>query len=486
MTSIRRTLTVRLLVWMGLLVLLAGGGLYVGIRGALLRQFDATLHARASMLQSGTKWDGTKVDVDFAPEAMPWYRAGPGAEYFEVELIGTLGSPPSVLVRAPAPSANPSAARWAEPFGLADGTFDLRLPDGRPGRVEIRVFRPLPEEDLDKPGNEAQRDAAKKSAPEVRLVVGMGRENLEGVLGVIGLGFLGAGVVLGVGLVVGVRRALASGLSPLESLSAQVRGIDADALSTRLEGSGLPDELRPIHGRLNELLERLEGAFARERRFTTGAAHELRTPVAELRALLEVSLSRERTAAERRATLGSALKVTLGMEDLVRALLTLARKGGEEGPAVEAIDPGPVIVGVVERHEDTAQGRGGGIERIGEGGALVSANRAVLESVLDNVMANAVEYASPAPRVVWRVWDEGGEVMIEVSNPAAGVGPGDVERFFEPFWRRSESRTDRRHLGMGLAVSRALAESMGGQLTAAIGADGIVRVRLTLRRAEGG
>ena len=486
MTSIRRSLTVRLLVWLGVLLLAAGVALFLGIRVALLRQFDATLHARASMLQSGTKWDGEKVDVDFTPEAMPWYRAGASAEYFEVGRVGTDGGPERVVTRSP----SLGAGEWGEQRGLGEGVFDRPLPDGRRGRVEVRLFRPLPEEDLDQPGKERAREAAMRSAPMIRLAVGMGRTELDGVLRVIGLGFIAAAVALGAGLVLGIRLALASGLRPLETLSARVRGIDADALSTRLTETGLPAELRPIHARLNELLERLEGAFARERRFTSGAAHELRTPVAELRSLLEVSLSRERTAEEQRTTLGIALEVTLGMEDLVRALLALAQRSGEEGPRVERVDAAPMLARLGARHDSVARARGGGgVECVGGAGLLVSANRAVLESVLDNVLDNAVEYALGPGRVVCSVvkgvsgGEEAGRVVIEVSNPCEGLAAQDVERFFEPFWRRSESRTDRRHLGMGLVVARCLSESMGGRLTAELGAGGRVRVMLSLRRA---
>ena len=111
----------------------------------------------------------------------------------------------------------------------------------------------------------------------------------------------------------------------------------------------------------------------------------------------------------------------------------------------------------------------------------VRADRASLESILTNVLANAVEYSQPHPSITCEVLRrEDGAVMVSVDNPVDDAARTDFDRFFEPFWRSSGSRTDRTHLGMGLAISRDLAERMGGQLDVQPHGSNEVRVRLVL------
>src|SRR5262249_53204393 len=85
--------------------------------------------------------------------------------------------------------------------------------------------------------------------------------------------------------------------------------------------------------------------------------------------------------------------------------------------------------------------------------------------------------------VVCQLRTDGTYTVIDVTNPARSVSSGDVDRFFEPFWRRSPSRTDQSHLGLGLPLSRRLAEAMGGRLTAELHGDGLLQVRLELPSA---
>jgi two-component system, OmpR family, sensor histidine kinase QseC len=262
-----------------------------------------------------------------------------------------------------------------------------------------------------------------------------------------------------------------------------VNTIGVESLSRRFDERDLPRELRPICRRLNDLLARLDEAFARERRFTDSAAHELRTPVAELRMLLEVSLSRARSASEARESLSDALGVALQMNRMVETLLILSRHDSRAALSERRrVDPGAMLRRLCERHTPHAVARGGSITVDAPAPVLVSTSETALEMVLENLVANAVEYAAPAPHVACSVstHDQPGRIQIEVCNPVEGIAAPDLERFFEPFWRRSDSRSDRAHLGLGLTLARRLTDSLGGTLSARLGSSGELRLCVSL------
>src|SRR5204863_5211726 len=130
-----------------------------------------------------------------------------------------------------------------------------------------------------------------------------------------------------------------------------------------------------------------------------------------------------------------------------------------------------------------AAARAGGISLAQPAPVAVLADQAMLQAVLDNVLANAVEHARPRPDVVCSISSAHGssEVWIDVSNPVSGEA--DPERFFEPFWRESAARSERSHLGLGLTLARRLALAMRGGLSAERISPSVLRVRLVLRRA---
>jgi two-component system sensor histidine kinase QseC len=477
MKSIRRTLTAHILLSLGVIGLACGCLLYVGVRSALTHQFDQALLARLGAAQSATRWDGTKIDMDFTAETMPWYRPGPHAEYFEIRSTSATGT------LSGGPFASPSLEGRPWKLVLSPGTDiqDHLLPDGRPGRVALVEFHPMPEEDLDQKGREEDRRRAVESSPQLTLIVGIDRSNLDATLRIIAIALGCTGLVVMLGGFLAVRASIRRALAPLDALGKRVAEIQADSLATRLEDESLPDELRPMQIRINDLLGRLHEAFDREQRFTDAAAHELRTPVAELRMLFEVALSRPRTPEEQAATLREAHEITMRSEHLVQALLRVARTRGRP-PAPVSLTSGPLgpfVKTIAARHAAAAERRGGRLEVLVQDDASAEADWESLESVLNNVIANAVEYCDQGTMVTCEVKKDGERVVAEVRNASRGLTADDVSRFFEPFWRKDASRASSHHLGMGLAIARGLAVGMQGSAEALLrGSDVVLRVSL--------
>ena len=166
---------------------------------------------------------------------------------------------------------------------------------------------------------------------EAILVVASDRDDLDEALAALALALLGCGAALLAVTIVIVPRLLRRELAPLNELAERAAHVNADSLATRFPSDGLPGELAPISGRLNDLLARLEQAFERERQFGADLAHELRTPIAELRSLAEVALKwpDAREATTDRETLAIALQ----MEGIVTRLLALLGANVDNSPS---------------------------------------------------------------------------------------------------------------------------------------------------------
>jgi two-component system sensor histidine kinase QseC len=236
-------------------------------------------------------------------------------------------------------------------------------------------------------------------------------------------------------------------------------------------------ELQPICARLNALLARLEESFARERRFSADLAHELRTPLAELRSLAECALMwpETRDAATDRDTLAVARQ----MESLVGNMLALARaEHGRLAVRREPVAMEALVQEIWRPFQARAVARGLRPEMALQGTAA-TADPVLLRSILANLFDNAVNYA-PAGGTVRITGDAGpAGVTVQVANATDNLEPADLDRLFDRFWRKEAARTDGNHTGLGLPLARMFAGAMDWTLTAAL--EGERRLVFTLR-----
>ncbi|MBL9030243.1 MAG: GHKL domain-containing protein [Phycisphaerae bacterium] len=481
------------------LLLLGGGALLVVIRAALTAQFDDALAARAEALRSLTRFDGTKVEMDFAGEAMPRFvRSGPrasgaeGSEFF-VAWVQSEGAW-RVLER----SESLGNVEWpGEPLrDAAPGGRDLDLPGGTLGRGVVVEFIAIAEHDEEGEraveGVVAPKAAtaagAAQTPPRIRLLVALSRGPLDRTLAIVGWSIGGVGVTLALASVGLVRWGVGRGLMPLSDLSRKVQALGPESLSTRLESRELPNELRPIADQLSALLARLDEAFNREKRFSAAASHELRTPIAELRMLLEVARSRPRTNEEWHDTSGRALGVLDRTQSLCETLLRLSRAGTADAlsDSQGRAEVNPILA---EQADRILSVHGGDVRRLRvESGEDVVAriDATSLASIIGNLFDNALRHgdATPDDPVIVRARSGTGFVRIEVRNSAPALTGDDRAHLFEPFWRKDASRQDRHGFGLGLAVARTLARAGGGDITARLDEPDVLVVELTLPAAS--
>ncbi len=255
-------------------------------------------------------------------------------------------------------------------------------------------------------------------------------------------------------------------LQPIAAMAAQARKITSESLGERLPMPHPEDELGQLAGVFNQTLERLERSFAELRRFTADASHELRTPLTALRAVGEVALTQQNSPAASREAIGSMLEEAGRLNDLVEALLTLARmEGGKVTIARASIALTEIVAEVIESLGVLALENGQRFVSTGEGGVIVNADRLLLRQALMNVVHNAIRYAHPNTAIAIRTGSEEGCGFIEVSDNGPGIAPEHLPRIFDRFYRVDASRS-RGHggTGLGLAIARWSIECQGGRI----------------------
>jgi two-component system heavy metal sensor histidine kinase CusS len=277
------------------------------------------------------------------------------------------------------------------------------------------------------------------------------------------------------------RRIARRGLQRVREIADAARRVEPPTLHHRIDPSGLPAELSSLATTFNGMLDRLEESFTRLSRFSSDIAHEIRTPVNNIRGEAEVALARPRTAAEYREVLESCLEECSRLTRLIDALLFLGRAETSETRVLrDPVDVGEEVARVREFYEAAAAESGVGMEG-GEAGRLdARLNRTLLQRAIGNLVENALAHTPRGGTVRLRAWREAGAVHVEVSDNGSGIPPEHLPHVFERFYRADRFRgTPAGGVGLGLAIVKAIAELHGGSVAISSEVGRGTRVRLT-------
>jgi two-component system sensor histidine kinase QseC len=425
--------------------------LYFVTRFSVRDQFDLALQARAVAISSNTTWHADGLHLAFDERSFPSRDDDQTPDFYQLTPAG--GS-------APIRSASLKFKQLPVSSGpLGEARFwNLTLPSGLSGRAIAFGFTP---------------SGPSAAPPEVTLMLAVDREDLDETYSRLNALFalgslLAAGAIFGV-----VPRVLRRGLAPLDMLGDQVARIDAASLSARLPADDLPAELLPIRAQLNRLLSRLEASFARERRFGADLAHELRTPISELRLLAECALKwpDKRDAESDRDTLAIACQ----LEGLVTRMLDLARsENGRIAVRSESVELSSLIVLAWQPFAARAAARNLRVN-LDLPRLDTRSDPLLLRSILGNLFDNAVDYTAPGEPILLTLGldPDANLLRFTITNrPAIPLSNDEVARLFDRFWRQEDARSDACHSGLGLALARAFAEALGWTLTAHLEPDG--------------
>jgi signal transduction histidine kinase len=268
----------------------------------------------------------------------------------------------------------------------------------------------------------------------------------------------------------------AAGLRPVEAMRRRAQDVSLSRGGDRLPLPAADDEIRRLGETLNEMLDRLRRSFERERRFVADAGHELRTPVAVIKAELEGALRAGGHDPQVREALVASLEECDHLAQLAEDLLIVARTTEGDLPVrPERLELREQLERVARRFAERAGERGRTIAVDAGDGEYVYADEPRLRQALGNLVDNALRYGRG--EIVLRCSRSGSGVRIEVSDQGDGFRPDFAQRAFERFARGDLART-RDGTGLGLSIVRAIAEAHGGRAEVVPGAGATVRLWL--------
>lgn len=274
-------------------------------------------------------------------------------------------------------------------------------------------------------------------------------------------------------LSIGVAYVIAGRIfQPMERLMSELEAIsDGRSLHRRLHLDGADDELARLTVTLNAMLGRLENYFGALRRFTADASHELKTPLAVLRADVERAMDGDVASSERLEALEEALQETTRMADLVEQLLTLARADeGRFDVHREPVALEPLVRDVFETASILGEAAGLTVSLTMSEPATVMGDPARLRQLFLNLLTNAIKYTPNSGEVEVRLRRAGDVVTFSVRDSGIGIAAADLPYIFDRFWRADRVRSrigERGGFGLGLAICQWIAQAHGGTLTAA-------------------
>jgi signal transduction histidine kinase len=459
--SIRRTLLIRCGIGVGTLLCALSIATYLLVRQSLYREMDLSITQTAALLANQVELENYEVIFE-------WQEGLGNNDTLILEgLFQFWDDHTGKTTRSPA-----LRSQDLPKFHGTNGSplvKNILLPNGSRGRaigLQIHPFvLPQEMEKMQSRGNVVDP----KSLPHTLVVAG-DIEPIHRALNQLRYVLLsGTLLTLALGFTL-IDHVIRISLRPINELTRQMHDRAEHQLDSALTLPGkLPGELTGLAKNFDSLLARVATTRRRERDFIRHAAHELRTPIAGLRATAELALSQPRDAASYAAYLTTCRQTADELGELVKRLSALARIGRLSGSLAnpEVLFPNQLIDECLSPFRSTIENRG--IEiiiELSDPDLRFTGDRTLGRIILNNLLDNAACYTPDNGVIRIRCEHSGNWVQITVSNPAEDLTE-DPERLFEPLFRRENMLHDAgSHLGIGLTLSLDAANAMGGTLKA--------------------
>lgn len=257
-----------------------------------------------------------------------------------------------------------------------------------------------------------------------------------------------------------------SGMRPIESIGHTAEYIRSTTLHERIGTLGLPAELSGLAGTFNSMLDRLQESFARISQFSDDAAHELRTPINNLRGEIEVALTKARSSEDYREILGSCLEECARISRVIQSLLFLARAENiPERLQRENIDVGKELAAVQEFYEAAAVEAGVDLSVSVTADLWAPLDRTLFQQAVGNLVSNAIAHTQMGGMVQVTACGDESWLQVRVMDTGCGIAREHLPHVLDRFYRVDRARSGSRNsVGLGLAVVKSIVERHSGTI----------------------
>ncbi|WP_422931100.1 ATP-binding protein [Singulisphaera sp. PoT] len=332
----------------------------------------------------------------------------------------------------------------------------------------------------DEPGFEVQY-------PTLELVVGSSPAPMEATLNRLGLTLIALSSVLWISAATVGRWLCHRALAPVHRMAKAATAMTAADLGQQLPSPGTGDELDELGRAFNDLLERLNEAFARlrtayeqQKQFAANASHQLRTPLTALLGQVQVVRRRDRSPEEYRRVLNLVYAEGGRLRQIIESLLFLADPDGSR-PKSQAVELAEWVPNFLGQWTQNPRSSDVHCEIKAEPPIVVEAYLPLLAQLLDNLLDNACKYSRAGTPITVRVSRDVKAAVLSVEDLGFGLSSDEVKRVFEPFYRSEEARRNGQSgVGLGLALAASIAETFGGALSVSsqLGVGSVFTLRL--------
>ncbi len=424
----------------------------VMLRDGLISQLDERLAVAAHGLTPAFEDDGSSVHFE-------WEGAGVGPQviFRAWDVSGSIVAESSGNVAIP--------QRNAPRLLATESTHEtLKLSDGSNARATLLTF--LSKVDIQTESLSGSAPSSTRPSTPVILEVAATLADVESVLALAKKRMaivISSTLLLTIAVLWPITNII---LRPVKSIADRIRSLDVSELRSRVDTTKCPTELRAIPVRLNELLGRLEESFDRERAITANVAHELRTPLAGLRATIELAETKSRTIEYYQRTLSDCGQMGRELESLVERIILLARiDAGKVVLQDDSIELESFLKSTWESVVQASNRDSTSVVWQVPRGTIVRSDPTLLLMVFRNLFSNALSHGiADHPIAIETETDHSG-IRVRITNGCDRVDESELPRLKERFYQRDLSRSQTgKHFGIGLSLCDDILKLLNGRL----------------------
>lgn len=414
--------------------------LYYELQIIVIGSIDSHLHSETQLLTSFLEVEKYKIKWELEKAAVGEYTKPFSGHYYQISLPNQ-----TIIVKSP------SLADKSLPFpkDMSNQVLNIVGPKGEPLRL-MNYTAEFPEHTIIIQTAESLQDAYHtiKSFKNILLII-----------------LAAAFVLLGIGIVI------ITGLSlkTITTLSGKINSITEKKLNERIEEKGIDKEIRLFASSFNNMMTRLEDAFAMQRQFFSDASHELRTPTSIIKSYCDVTLRKERDKNEYVEALNIIKSTAENMVHLIQRILEISRLEGKHILIKKDIaDIGLIMQDVYKLMFPIAHERGIDLSlKEAADGTFVYGDKERLTEVFLNIADNAIKYNRKGGRVEIIIKIKNSSAVITITDTGIGIPKEHIDKIFDRFYRIDKSREEVSGTGLGLSIAKTIINAHGGSIDVA-------------------